>query len=212
VPCLGHELECRKDVVSVLAQVTQYSKKVFEDRPLTHFLFERKTVTVPKGYAFSTLAPTPELKFILIKLNTKNPQNLVNCIGQPVENVISYVYELYKQHIDNHNSCLSAPHLKLKRNNAIYNRMTVNGVPEYILKDAQQKATKTSRPWLILSAVRFMSEMTQWWYDYVDKYALEWMFLPPPDLPKFHEKLVMSYGNMQYIKIIPSRGIKTLED
>jgi len=97
-------------------------------------------------------------------------------------------------------------------NNAIYNRMTVNQVPEYILKDAQRKATKTSRPWLILSAVQFMSEMTQWWYDYVDKYALEWMFIPPTDIPDFHKKLVFSYGNMQYVKIIPTQGVRTIED
>lgn len=212
MPCLGHESSCRRDVVAILSTITQYETKTFDDRPLVDFLFERRSVTVPKGYTFSTLAPTSELKFILNQLNTKNPQNLVDCIEQPVENVLSYLYELYKEDIETRNIGIESPHHKIKMNNAIYNRMTVNQVPEYILKNAQRKATKTSRPWLILSAVQFMSEMTQWWYDYVDKYALEWMFLPPADLPGFHKKLVLSYGNMQHVRIVPSQGVRTTED
>jgi hypothetical protein len=156
--------------------------------------------------------------YVVNKIDTRNPSNLIGITKEDPEAILSYMYELAVQYIDEWNRSQPGPTIHsqsqlMRMSNSIYRAILVNNVPEYILKIAQRKANTSTRPWLILKAITNMSEMRQWWYDYVDKWALQWIFAPPKD-PKiersnFHTQLTLNYGKMRDVRIVPSKGVHT---
>jgi len=212
VPCKGKEKQCRDDIVTVLS-ASHRDLSTYDEQHLSELLFKMELVQPGfrsgnswrslNKYSFFAMVPTNTCFWLVDKLNALSTQHLLGLVKCETEELLSYIYEIYKQAID-------ATHdgYNCKQSNSFFKRLIMNGAPEYFLKDLQRRLNKQTRPEVVLSAITSMSEMRQWWYDYVNTYALQWVLAPPKEVESIHAALILHYSKLQKVRIIPSEGTK----